>query len=161
MTAYFPTGDSLYTARIDVGSASNAWSERYNLRSCDFCIDPNAYTLDQYGRMASPYSLDKRQGGTCGNLDAINNVTSYITRENNLERPWLNPVFLQTPYDTMGVGRTFQTATAGCGGEGAWYRNPGSLGASKQSCNDAPAPRMQQNGACRTLGSIYRNQYNG
>lgn len=163
MTTYFPTGGSLYTARIDVGSAPNAWSERNNLRSCDFCINPSGYNLDQYGRNASPYTLNMIQGGTCGNLDSVNNVSSFLERENNLERPWLNPVFLQTPYDTMGVGRSFQTASAGCGGEGAWYRNPGALQAAPQQCNDVPAPRVQPfQRACNSLpASAYRVQYHG
>lgn len=161
MTTYFPTSTALYTERVDVGQAEHAWSARNNLRDCNFCVHPDGFNYDHYGRVAHPHTLDKRQGGQCNNYDNINNVAAFIQRENNLERPWLNPVIRRTPYDTLGKGRGFQTAEAGCCGDGAWPMHPGALVAAEQQCCDIPEPRIPKRKKCFPGSSLYSVQYRG
>lgn len=162
MTSVIPTSKALYTARIDIGSAPRAYSDRFNLPGCDLCIDPDAYNRDQYGRMADPFTL-KRDQQSCNNIDSIYNVQNFLIRENNLERPFLNPPLVgrYQPYDTMGVGRNFQGPRAGCGADGAWWQI--NMPKNPAGCNDRPAPMdYYTSGQCNTaLGSLYRLQYNG
>lgn len=111
---------------IDQGQAVRFAHERYNLTDAAQCIDPNQLTFDQYHRQASPYSLTRiGQGGSCSALDPNLHLQAFMTRENNLDRPWIHVDAVGGySYDTMGIGRDSQrTYTGGTeNNQGGWWR---------------------------------------
>src|SRR3989344_8081437 len=125
---FIATKKSLTSAayHIDPKNAERLAFERYLLTDGDQCVDPNTLTFDQYHRQADPYSLTlNRQGGSCSAMSPQVNLQAFITRENNVDRPYIyNDLAGSTMYDTMGFGRNMQqTYTGGANnGQGGWYR---------------------------------------
>lgn len=124
----FATKKALTSAayHIDQGQAQRFAFERYNLSDADHCVDPNQLTFDQFHRLASPYSLTRvGQGGSCSALDPHLNLQAWLTRENNLDRPWIYAdIAGGYTYDTLGRGRDIQQTYNGGteNNQGGWHR---------------------------------------
>lgn len=183
----YPSRKALITTRTVARAGERAFTEAFNLKACNNCINPNEKYVDQYGREAHPYSL-KRYNVNCNSIDPYQNYDAVIARENMLDRPYLNPTTSSEPlysqeafdgftyggYDAMGVGRSMQVPIYGsCGGDNVFKPARGMAPSSHKMCNApnleaslyaSPMSYPKSDSGCSSNGSlrsVFAQTYNG
>lgn len=114
---------ALLQVRIDPQAAIRFASSRYDIPNnpC-YCVNPNNYNYDQYGRAVDGRNtLFRRQVGNCSAIDPFQGVDAILAREAFQIRPsfYRAPISTFGGYDTQNIGRggSFKYGGA-CSGSG-------------------------------------------